>query len=107
MEIALLKLLLAHIFGDFFLQPNQWVVEKETKKLKSPKLYLHVALHIALIFLVFFSFEVWKVALVIGLLHLIIDGVKLIFQNSKTKRMWFIVDQLSSGSAGAIILIHQ
>ncbi len=35
MEIALLKLLLAHILGDFFLQPSSWVAEKEKKKLKS------------------------------------------------------------------------
>ena len=33
MEIALLKLLLAHILGDFFLQSNSWVTEKEKNKL--------------------------------------------------------------------------
>lgn len=94
MEIALLKLLLAHILGDFFLQPNSWVVEKEQKKLKSAKLYLHIAIHIALIFIVFLSFSVWKVALVVGLLHGIIDALKLTLQKEKTKRIWFFVDQL-------------
>lgn len=93
MEIALLKLLLAHILGDFFLQPNSWVTEKEQKKLKSDKLYLHIAIHIALIFIVFASLNVWKIALVIGLLHGIIDALKLIFQNEKTKRIWFFIDQ--------------
>jgi predicted transcriptional regulator len=39
---SLLKLLLAHILGDFFLQPNSWVAEKEKKKLWSGKLYLHI-----------------------------------------------------------------
>jgi len=94
MEIALLKLLLAHILGDFFLQPNSWVVEKELKKLKSDKLYLHIAIHIALIFVVFVSLNVWKIALAIGLLHGIIDALKLTFQNAKTKRIWFFVDQI-------------
>jgi magnesium-transporting ATPase (P-type) len=94
MEIALLKLLLAHILGDFFLQPNSWVAEKEKKKLKSDKLYLHIAIHIALIFIVFASLNVWKLALVIGLLHGVIDALKLIFQNEKTKRIWFLIDQI-------------
>jgi magnesium-transporting ATPase (P-type) len=94
MEIALLKLLLAHILGDFFLQPNSWVAEKEKKKLKADKLYLHIAIHIALIFLVFGSLSVWKISLLIGVLHGIIDAAKLLFQKEKTKRVWFFVDQL-------------
>jgi hypothetical protein len=94
MEIALLKILLAHILGDFFLQPNSWVAEKERKKLKSDKLYLHIAIHIALIFVVFVSLEVWKIALVIGVLHGIIDALKLTFQKVKTKRIWFFADQI-------------
>lgn len=94
MEIALLKLLLAHILGDFFLQPNSWVAEKEKKKLKADKLYLHIAIHVALIFLVFGSLSVWKIALVIGVLHGIIDAAKLLLQKEKTKRIWFFIDQL-------------
>lgn len=94
MEIALLKLFLAHVLGDFFLQPNSWVKEKEKKKLKSAKLYYHIAIHIALIFLVFFSFGIWKLAFAIGLSHGLIDMLKLIFQKEKSKRTWFFVDQL-------------
>lgn len=94
MEIALLKLLLAHILGDFFLQPNSWVVEKEQKKLKSNKFYLHIVIHTVLIFVVFASFNVWKIALAIGILHGIIDALKLLLQKPKTKRIWFFVDQL-------------
>ena len=94
MEIALIKLLLAHVLGDFFFQPNSWVIEKEKMKLKSPKLYLHILIHITLIFLVFFSFNAWKPALVIGASHLLIDAIKLISQKPKTKSTWFFVDQL-------------
>ncbi|RZK56643.1 MAG: DUF3307 domain-containing protein [Pedobacter sp.] len=32
-------------------------------------------------------------ALVVGILHGIIDALKLTFQNAKTKRIWFFVDQ--------------
>lgn len=94
MEIALIKLLLAHILGDFFLQPDKWVVEKESLKLKSSKLYLHVALHAMLVFLVFFSFDVWEQALIIGITHYVIDAAKLLFQKANTKRIWFFADQV-------------
>ncbi|MDQ7947901.1 MAG: DUF3307 domain-containing protein [Pedobacter sp.] len=94
MEIVLLKLLLSHILGDFFFQPNAWVREKEQKKWKSWKLYLHIVLHIVLIIVVFLSFDVWKLAVAIGLLHGIIDILKLSFQKERTKRIWFFVDQL-------------
>lgn len=93
MEIALIKLLLAHILGDFFLQPDKWVTEKEKIKLKSSKLYLHVAIHIALVFIVFFSFDVWLQALIIGISHFIIDACKLLFQKTSNKRLWFFADQ--------------
>lgn len=94
MEIAFLKLLFAHLLGDFFLQPNSWVVDKEKRKLKSKKLYFHVAIHVALILIVFLSFGEWLPALFIGVTHLVIDASKLVFQKSKTKRTWFFVDQL-------------
>lgn len=93
MEIILIKLLLAHLFGDFFLQPSSWVAEKEKKKLKSLKLYWHILIHILLIFIVFRSFEVWKIALVIGITHFLIDSSKLIYQREKTKSLWFFMDQ--------------
>ncbi|WAC40028.1 DUF3307 domain-containing protein [Pedobacter sp. SL55] len=93
MEIALIKFLLAHLLGDFFLQPDKWVAEKEQIKLKSGKLYLHIALHIVLVFIVFFSFDVWKQALIIGVTHYLIDAAKLLFQKAKTKRIWFFTDQ--------------
>jgi len=94
MDIYLIKLILAHLIGDFFLQPNSWVKDKATKKLKSRKLYIHVAVHITLIFLVFFSFSIWKIALSIGLLHLFIDGAKAIFQTHKNARVLFFIDQI-------------
>lgn len=94
MDIYLIKLILAHLIGDFFLQPNSWVEDKERNKLKSGKLYMHIAVHIVLIFLVFLSFGVWKIALSIGVLHFIIDAGKSIFQTKKNVRLLFFIDQL-------------
>jgi len=94
MEIYLIKIIIAHLIGDFFLQPTSWVKDKERKKLKSGKLYLHVLIHVVLIFVVFMSFEVWKTALSIGMFHLIIDALKSMFQTKKNARILFFVDQV-------------
>lgn len=92
--ILLVKLLLAHIIGDFFLQPRKWVKEKEKKKLKSSKLYLHILIHILLTGIIIWDTSLWHIILVIGVSHLIIDAAKLHSQKKKTKRLLFFVDQL-------------
>ncbi|EGV43972.1 DUF3307 domain-containing protein [Bizionia argentinensis JUB59] len=92
--ILLVKLVLAHLIGDFIIQPKSWVKNKEKKKLKSPKLYLHVGIHIALLFLIVWDVSYWPLLLIIGALHFIIDALKLLFQTKRTKRRWFFIDQL-------------
>lgn len=92
--MVLIKLLIAHLIGDFFLQPKSWVEEKETSKLKSPKLYIHVAVHIALMFLLLFDLSYWRLILMIGVLHFVIDAFKLTLQKKKTKRFYFFADQI-------------
>lgn len=88
-----LQLFLAHIVGDFFFQFGKWVRDKELKKWKSAYLYLHVLIHFILIIITTASFSIWKIALVLCILHLIIDGVKLQFQQPATRRKWFFIDQ--------------
>jgi len=92
--VLLIKVLLAHILGDFFLQPIKWVNEKERRKLKSPKFYLHIAIHIALLLLILWDLSLWPIIITISISHFIIDALKLIFQKEKTKRLWFFIDQL-------------
>ena len=92
--MIIIKLILAHLIGDFFLQPTSWVKEKEKTKLKSPKLYLHILIHIALLFIILWDLSQWPIILIIGLSHFIIDALKLTFQNKKTKRLFFFLDQL-------------
>lgn len=88
-----IKLLLAHLLGDFVLQPATWVEEKERKKYKSSKLYLHALIHFGLILLVTMDGQYLLLAAIITISHLLIDGAKLHLQNTKNKRILFIADQ--------------
>lgn len=89
------NLILAHLLGDFILQPNAWVADKEKKKGRSIYLYLHVFIHIILTLIFLWNLNLWWIALIIGATHFLIDWAKLQFQTQKTKRMWFFVDQIA------------
>ncbi|WP_313000357.1 DUF3307 domain-containing protein [Chryseobacterium gleum] len=89
-----IKLILAHLLGDFTLQPNSWVADKENYKLKSKFLYLHVLIHTVLSLIFLWDLQLWWVAALVGFTHFIIDAAKLTFQNVKTKKRWFFIDQL-------------
>lgn len=91
--MLLVKLLLAHLLGDFLLQPGAWVKNKEAKKIRSPYLYFHVTLHMLLPFLLIGKVNFWWMAILIGITHYVIDVMKLYFQNQSTQRTWFLVDQ--------------
>lgn len=92
--IIIVKLILAHILGDFLLQPNSWVKAKEEKKGLAWQLYVHVLIHGLLSLLLLFDLTNWKLALTIMFSHLIIDYVKLKFQKENLKITWFIIDQI-------------
>ena len=100
-----IPLILAHLLGDFILQPNSWVADKEKKKGGSVYLYIHVLLHTVLAFALLWNVTLWWIALIIGVTHFLIDWVKLHFQNAKTKRTWFFVDQIAHLLVIAIISI--
>lgn len=94
--LLFLKFLLAHILGDFVLQSEKWVNDKEKNKIKSLKLYLHIGIHAVLLLLIlqFNLQEYWLGFLLIVISHYAIDLLKLYLQNKKTKRIWFFVDQV-------------
>ena len=94
MIILLVQLFLAHIAGDFFLQPDKWVREKEKHTIRSGYLYLHAAVHFLLILVITGNPAFWLQALIITTIHLLTDGIKLSMQTEKTKRSWFFADQL-------------
>jgi hypothetical protein len=92
--ILFVKLLLAHLLGDFLLQPNSWVLDKESKKHKSKYLYIHTLLHGILAWILVGEIKFGWYALLLALSHGFIDFLKLRFQKKKTKRNWFVVDQI-------------
>ena len=92
--ILLIKLFLAHLIGDFVFQTKKSIKKKEKKKLKSPVLYAHIAIHFLLLVLLLWDLSLWPIIVSITLSHFIIDVLKLTFQKKKTKRLWFFLDQL-------------
>ncbi len=95
MGLLIIKVLLAHFIGDFVLQPSSWVEDKKAKKLKSGYLYAHVILH-AFLLAIFLSFDIEYLAIIgyITLSHLIIDGIKVCYENEKNKTWLFFIDQI-------------
>jgi Protein of unknown function (DUF3307) len=92
--ILFVKLVLAHLIGDFILQPLAWVNAKETWKLRAWQLYAHVLLHAVLVIVIVWDSYFWTWALLIAAAHFIIDALKISLQTEKTKRVLFFVDQL-------------
>jgi hypothetical protein len=91
MEInILLRLLAAHLLGDFLLQPSSWVISKNAKKVKSGALYLHVLVITLLTYLLLWDWGKWYIPLIIGGTHLLIDTWKCYQKNTLT---YFIADQ--------------
>ncbi|SHK29101.1 Protein of unknown function [Maribacter aquivivus] len=93
--LIFIKLVLAHLIGDFVLQPTRWVLHKQSNKIKSKFLYLHVLLHFALYMLFLWDLSLWKIALIITIAHFVIDVLKL-YSNDlfKNKSIPFFIDQI-------------
>jgi hypothetical protein len=92
--IILIKLIIAHFIGDFLLQTKSWVEEKENRKAKSIKLYLHILIHGLLTLFILWDCNHWLLALLLILLHGIIDTIKLYAQKESNKSKWFLIDQV-------------
>ena len=91
--IVLLKLILAHLIGDFVLQSKKWVEKKEQRKGQSIILYLHALIHGLLVLLLLWDITYWTLALAVTLLHGAIDTLKLYAQRENSKTRWFLIDQ--------------
>ncbi len=89
----LIRLILAHLIGDFMLQPKSWVEDKELKKIKSSKLYIHALIHGLLILILLWDINYWLLALAMAFLHCIIDILKIYCQRDYNKTTWFLLDQ--------------
>lgn len=90
-----LKLLLAHILGDFVFQPSKWVKHKQKHKIKSPKIYWHILIHafLLLVVLQFNLVDYWLGFLIILVSHYVIDLGKLYAQKLLNDKLLFFLDQ--------------
>ncbi len=92
--ILLIKLLIAHLLGDFVLQTNSFNSKKEKHKLKSPHLYIHAIIHGVLVLLLLLDWSYWWMALIVMISHFVIDTGKLYLTHKKNSRWMFAIDQL-------------
>lgn len=90
--ILFVKILLAHLLGDFLLQPTSWVNHKKVHQGKSVYLYLHTFLHFLLLYLLTGN-DFLPYAITIAISHGIIDYLKIKIQREHTERLWFMIDQ--------------
>lgn len=90
----LLRLLLAHLLGDFLFQPHKWVKDKCIHKEKSPYLYAHLGVH-AILLLILLQGQHLLAVLFILITHFIIDWLKLKYSTEKNQRRYFFYDQLA------------
>ncbi len=90
---TLVALVFAHLVGDFLLQSKAWVEAKERRKAAAWQLWVHVLLHGLLALWALGSLQVWPLALLISLSHLLIDSAKLYAPKEGRQTAWFLGDQ--------------
>lgn len=94
MNIILL-LTLAHLLGDFVLQPEKWVKDKAERKGRSVYLYLHILVHTTLLLaLLNFNLNYWPVIAIIAVTHYFIDLLKVSLSGKLNGKFLFFADQL-------------
>jgi hypothetical protein len=87
----LLRLFIAHIIADFFLQPAKWVENKKRKRIKSIPLIYHAVTHGLLAYLLVFDWKNIGLPIAIMIIHWLIDVFK-VYQ--KSNFFWFVFDQV-------------
>ncbi|MBJ7555086.1 DUF3307 domain-containing protein [Marinomonas spartinae] len=93
---VLLMLLLGHVLGDFFLQPDSWVKDKNVRQGRSRFLYCHALVHGVIVLLILACATTTSlsaslfIGIIIALAHGVIDYAKI-----KIGRgfRWFLLDQ--------------
>lgn len=85
-----IRLLLAHVLGDFLFQTQKWCDEKLRRGFRCKELYFHSGIILILSWIALWSWSAWWIAVIIGLSHLMIDSLK-----KKNGICSFVLDQLA------------
>lgn len=92
MELSiLLRLIMAHLLGDFLLQPDSWVKAKQSQHWRAPALYYHVGTVTLLSFVFLWDGTKWYIPIIIMITHLGIDIWKSYRPNNFS---FYVIDQL-------------
>lgn len=95
--IVLLALILGHVVGDFFLQPDKWVLDKLKNKCCSKYLYAHSLLHglITLAILYFSKADksyILGMSFLVAVMHYVVDLAKVSYGRGYKS---FLADQFA------------
>lgn len=90
--LILLRLLTAHVIGDFVVQPKSWVTGRFDQKERSPALYYHSLLTGILTWLFLGDWFHWQLPLFIMVTHYLIDLWKT-YQRDDLENL--VIDQLA------------
>lgn len=94
MALLLISLLLAHLLGDFVLQPKAWIRDKHLHKFRSLSYYKHLAVHAVLLVLAFrFDTTYLAAAILILFSHALIDVGKSSLEGKVSQLALFVFDQ--------------
>ena len=105
MAQLILQLALAHIIGDFVIQPDRWLKDKDEENYKPKYLYAHIAVHaLALIFILQFELVFWKGILIILSTHYLFDLIKMKLLGRFDKRVLFFLDQIAHALVIAVVV---
>lgn len=87
---VIVRLLLAHVVGDFIFQTDGFCRAKLEKGWRGKQIYLHSSLIFILSWVALWSLSCWWLALIIGVTHLLIDSVK-----KSDNLVSFVIDQVA------------
>lgn len=85
-----IRLLLAHVVGDFVCQTDEFCRKKQVNGICGLHVYLHSVVIFVLSWIALWNFSCWWLALIIGIMHLLIDVIK------RKDNLWsFLIDQVA------------
>ncbi|HKK81880.1 MAG TPA: DUF3307 domain-containing protein, partial [Prolixibacteraceae bacterium] len=98
--------IIAHLISDFVLQPQSWCDKKE-KEVFTSHIFYHSAIVLVTSYILSFDFGFWKAAILLTVIHFLIDAVKsIIIQKTKNNYLFFIDQLLHLITIIGIVLLY-
>lgn len=88
----IIKMILAHLIGDFVLQTDHSIKDLNTFKFKSKHLYIHFIVHFVLLWILT---GLWLPSILLSIIHILIDIITKFNCNKRKYRIQiFFIDQI-------------